>query len=183
MPPEKKPVRAAATTDCSSPMALLFALHFAATWVLVGLIWTIQVVHYPLFAEVGPERFRHYHERHMALVGRLVVPLMLAEAASAVGLFLLGERTTPFWISLAGLAVVWGSTGLLQVPLHLRLSQGHDDSAIRRLVLTNLWRTAGWTVRGLCLSALVFYRVNPASAPSSPTSPPASESGTLTGHR
>lgn len=160
-------------------MALLFALHFAVTWVLVGLIWTIQVVHYPLFGEVGSERFRHYHERHMTLVGRLVVPLMLAEAGSAVGLLLLGERTALFALSLAGLAVVWGSTVLFQVPLHLRLSQGHDPAAIRRLVVTNLWRTAGWTLRGVCLSALLFSRVGP--APSPPTSPPPSDSGMATG--
>jgi hypothetical protein len=180
-PPEKILPTPTFPHDSLRRMALLFALHFAVTWVLVGLIWTIQVVHYPLFAEVGPDRFRNYHERHMTLVGRLVVPLMLAEAGSAVALLLLGERTIPFVLSLAGLAVVWGSTGLFQVPLHLRLSQGHDAAAIRRLVVTNLWRTAGWTLRGVCLSALLFSRVSP--APSSPASPPTSESQRVTADR
>ena len=33
-------------------MALLSTIHNAATWALVGLIWTIQLAHYPLFAQV-----------------------------------------------------------------------------------------------------------------------------------
>ena len=34
-------------------MPLVFLLHLGATLALVGLIWTVQVVHYPLFAGVG----------------------------------------------------------------------------------------------------------------------------------
>ena len=157
-------------------MALLFAVHFAVTWALVGLIWTIQVVHYPSLGEVGPERFHGFHERHMSRIGPLVVPLMLTEAGSAVWLLFLGERSGLFWLSLAGLALVWGSTWFFQVPLHLRLSQGHDPDAIRKLVVTNLWRTAGWTLRGLCLSAILFTRTSPAPTSPAPGTDATSES-------
>lgn len=34
------------------PGALLL-VHAAATWAMVGLVWFVQVVHYPLFAQVG----------------------------------------------------------------------------------------------------------------------------------
>jgi hypothetical protein len=33
-------------------MSLLFSFHNASTWALVGLIWTIQLAHYPLFANI-----------------------------------------------------------------------------------------------------------------------------------
>ena len=33
----------------------------AATWFMAGLHWFVQVVHYPLFADVGTERFIAYH--------------------------------------------------------------------------------------------------------------------------
>ena len=45
-------------------MTSLLAVHAAATWALVGLIWTVQLVHYPLFAQVGADTFRSYHARH-----------------------------------------------------------------------------------------------------------------------
>ena len=37
------------------PLWVLLA-HVAATLYLVGLIWVVQGVHYPLFARVGPEQ-------------------------------------------------------------------------------------------------------------------------------
>ena len=42
----------------STPFVLL--AHAAATLFMVGLIWFVQVVHYPLFARVGPDAFVPY---------------------------------------------------------------------------------------------------------------------------
>jgi hypothetical protein len=41
------------------------------------------------------------------------------------------------------------STFAVQVPLHARLAAGFDPQAHRRLVLTNWWRTAAWSLRSL----------------------------------
>jgi len=139
-------------------MTPLLVLHFAATWALVGLIWTIQVVHYPLFKDVGPERFVAYHERHMSLITLIVGPLMLVEIGSAAWIFYLGERSLLFCISLGALAAIWGSTVLCQVPLHKRLVHGYDAATIQKLVRSNFWRTIAWTIRGLCLAALIISR-------------------------
>ncbi len=35
---------------------LILLIHAAATWYLVGLIWFVQVVHYPLFGKVAGQR-------------------------------------------------------------------------------------------------------------------------------
>ena len=32
-------------------------IHAAATWFMVGLIWFVQIVHYPMFANVGRDSF------------------------------------------------------------------------------------------------------------------------------
>lgn len=140
-------------------MITWLVIHAAATWCLVGLIWVIQVVHYPLLKNVGRGNFVAYHERHMALVTWVVGPLMLAEAGSAGLLILLGERSLLFGISLAPLALVWASTVILQIPLHQRLTRGYNAATIDRLVSTNGWRTLGWTVRGLCLAMLFISRL------------------------
>ena len=71
-------------------MITLFVIHLACSCALVGLIWTMQVVHYPLLKQVGPEEFVAYHARHMALITWLVGPLMLAELGSAAWLLFLG---------------------------------------------------------------------------------------------
>ncbi|MGB0385973.1 MAG: hypothetical protein ACPGWR_14225 [Ardenticatenaceae bacterium] len=38
-------------------MKLLLLIHTATTLSLVGLIWTIQLVHYPLFEQVGLDTY------------------------------------------------------------------------------------------------------------------------------
>jgi hypothetical protein len=132
-------------------MMPLLLIHAAATWALVGLIWTIQCVHYPLFADVGRDEFARYHHRHVQRITWLVGPVMILEAGTALSLLWHGERSFPWLLSLAALVLVWGITAIVQVPLHRRLSRGTDPELIRRLVRGNLWRSIAWTVRGVCL--------------------------------
>jgi hypothetical protein len=136
----------------SAEMNTCFVIHAVATWGLVGLIWVIQIVHYPLMKDVGRNEFISYHERHMSLITWVVGPLMLVEIGSAGLLLLLGERSLGFVVSLIPLAVVWVSTGFLQIPLHQKLTLGYDIATLDRLVSTNMWRTFAWTLRGLCLA-------------------------------
>jgi hypothetical protein len=132
-------------------MSVLFFAHAAATWALVGLIWTVQLVHYPLFAEVGAEHFSAYHARHTRQITWVVAPLMGAELVSAALLFAEGHREPWFLAAGVALALNWLSTWLVQIPLHNRLAAGFDSEAHRRLVKTNWLRTAAWTMRGACL--------------------------------
>lgn len=122
---------------------------------MTGLIWLVQVVHYPLLARVGAAGYRDYQLAHQSLIALVVGPAMLAEAACAV--LLLATRRDALTIAGAALlAVIWLSTALLQVPLHNQLSQGFDADVHARLVQTNWIRTIAWTARGTL--ALVLLR-------------------------
>lgn len=131
-------------------LTLAFVAHLAATLAMTGLIWFVQVVHYPLFAGVGAGGFRAYAAEHGRRTTWVVAAPMLAELGTGV---LLAWRRPPWvgagaaWAGLALLAVVWASTLLLQVPQHTELGRGWDARAHRRLVRTNWLRTAGWTAR------------------------------------
>jgi hypothetical protein len=123
-------------------------VHAAATWFMTGLIWCIQVVHYPLFARVGAEGYRDYQLAHQGLITLIVGPAMLAEAA-ATALLLLTRRDAVTVAGAALLAVIWLSTAFLQVPAHNALAGGFDAEAHARLVNTNWIRTLAWSARGL----------------------------------
>lgn len=131
-------------------MALLTA-HAAATWALVGLIWTVQLVHYPLFAHVGADTFRSYHARHMRRITWIVAPLMAVEFGTAALLIVCGAREWWLLASFVPLAFNWLATLRMHIPLHIRLSGGFDAEAHRRLVRSNRWRTAAWSIRGACV--------------------------------
>lgn len=126
----------------------LLVSHAAVTWFLCGLIWTIQVVHYPSFADVGREGFSAFHQAHVQRITTLVALPMLFELVTA-GLMVL-VAPVPRSSAIAGLVllgIIWASTAFVQVPLHDALGRGNDAEFIARLVATNWIRTVAWTLR------------------------------------
>ena len=127
---------------------------FGLSAALTGLIWTVQLVQYPLLAAVGTEHFEAYHAGHSQRIAWIVVPAMLTEVALALGLIVQGRGWVPTWWLASGtvlLAIVWLSTFGLQVPAHAVLSAGFDRSTWEMLVSTNWIRTGAWSVRTLVL--------------------------------
>jgi hypothetical protein len=60
---------------------------------MLGLIWFVQIVHYPLFSSVGEREFAGYEIQHSRLTAFVVGPPMLIEALSAIALvFSIGKR-------------------------------------------------------------------------------------------
>ena len=134
----------------------LLAIQLLTTLPLVGLIWTIQVVHYPLFSRVGAPEFVEYQHAHMRAIGPLVGPLMAIEALTSIALIIF-MPTDPLAITgLVLVIVIWGSTAFLQVPCHRRLCDGFDPSAHRNLVVGNWIRTVAWSGRGVVAVVMVF---------------------------
>jgi hypothetical protein len=128
----------------------LVVLHAVPTLCLCGLIWFVQLVHYPLFALVGDDAFVAYERAHTRRITPLVLPLMLLELGAAAWLCLLAPPSARVlvWLGAGLLALVWLSTFLLQVPCHTALEQRADADAMQRLVATNWLRTWAWTGRG-----------------------------------
>ena len=133
-------------------MTLLYSIHLAVTWMLVGLIWVVQIIVYPQFLRVGAKEFKDYHFAHSLRILLLVSPLLFVEVGSAAWLLYQGRRTLPFLISLGLILVIWLCTAFFQAPIHLRLMRGYDAPLIRRLILTNWIRTLAWTTRGVLVS-------------------------------
>lgn len=125
------------------------ALHLAATAVMTGVIWIVQLLVYPAFSRIDPGHFVEHHRRHAQRISCVVVPAMLLELVSGLMLLAMGGRGgQPLIVAgLVLLAVIWVSTFGLQVPAHRRLEAGFDAEAQRRLMGTNWIRTALWTVR------------------------------------
>jgi hypothetical protein len=132
----------------------LLLIQTASTFSMCGLIWFVQIVHYPLFERVGAAGFADYEAMHATRTGWVVGPLMVAELITAILLLLPSLRPATISTAAAGLGaglvgVIWISTALIQVPLHDLLSRGYDPAAAARLVSTNWIRTIAWTARGV----------------------------------
>lgn len=125
----------------------LYLAHAGVTLMLVGLIWTIQLVHYPLFAHAAGHGWSEFHADHARRITLIVGLLMPVELLLAGAIVLRGADPLA-WLGVGLLAVVWVSTAMFQVPLHNAMARRFDASAHRALVGTNWIRTAAWTMRG-----------------------------------
>ncbi|MEM7139607.1 MAG: hypothetical protein AAF548_01165 [Actinomycetota bacterium] len=142
----------------STATAVIVSAHLLATVAMGGLIWFVQVVHYPLFAAVGDNRFVAYEHDHTRRTAWVVGPFMAVEGVTALVLLgspIEGVRLLAF-VGAALLAAVHASTVLLQVPAHRRLSSEADPTVMRRLVATNWIRTVGWSARSVVAMAIVL---------------------------
>lgn len=142
----------------------LLLVHLGATLFMVGLIWFVQVAHYPLFAMVGGDSFAAYAKLHARLTTWVVALPMLAELATGLLMLHRPPAGVPVWVVGLGavlLALVWISTWGLQVPQHEVLARGFDVAAHEKLVTSNWLRTLAWSGRGALVLWMVGRTANP----------------------
>jgi len=140
----------------------LLVIHLAATLFMVGLIWTIHYVHYPLFAYVGESTYASFQAAHVERIGKLLFVPWLIEGITLIGvlaLAFLGTHKTlrvPAVINGAAMAVVLVISGFWSAPAHAKLADGFDTSIHDQLMTVNLIRTLAWTVCGICAMWMVL---------------------------
>ena len=130
---------------------LLEQIHLLVTYALLGLIWTIQLVHYPSFRFVEENSFTSFEQFHTKSIAIIVMPLMLVELTLVTILPFIFGFEDRYLISFLIVVLIWMSTFFLSVPCHERLSRGKDLVTIERLVLTNWPRTVLWSLKAVLL--------------------------------
>ena len=140
----------------------LIVVHAAASMFMVGLIWTIHYVHYPLFAYVGETTYASFQTAHVERIGRLLFVPWLTEGITLLGIlalaFLGGRKTlrVPAVINGAAMAIVLVISGFWSAPAHGKLAAGFDKTVHDQLMTVNLIRAVAWTVCGACSIWIVF---------------------------
>ena len=130
----------------------LLLLQAAATAYMTGLVWFVQLVHYPLFQLVPPAALPAYEARHQQRTGWVVAPPMLLELVTTLAALRWRPPELPAawaWAGATLLGIIWASTAFVQVPLHDALEKAHDASRLRTLVASNWVRTVAWTARAI----------------------------------
>ena len=149
------------TTD-----AIILVVALAATWAMVGVIWVIQLVHYPLFdaVERGTDDilWRSFGDRHRRSISYVVGPFMLAEGVTGVWLIVDPPGDLSIVLPLVAgalMALAYGTTAFVSVPLHEHLTATYNEDSHRRLVSTNWIRTFAWTCRGLVVAVIAVLAI------------------------
>ena len=131
-------------------MEHILIINLFASFFLCGLIWVVQLVHYPFFKYVSNETFEIAMGFHRKRISFIVVPVMFAELLSSFWLFLFSSTYSSYHI--AGFVIVlliWVVTFTTQVPLHGKLIGSSDSDVINKLVRSNWIRTALWSTKAI----------------------------------
>lgn len=136
-------------------MDYIFLINFIPTLILTGLIWTIQLVHYPSFEYIAKEKFSKHMSLHMKRISFIVVPLMLIEFLAATYLITINIDIYSS-INLLCVALIWFSTYVLSIPCHNRLLKGYDQKTINTLVTSNWPRTILWSIKSIIVILIHF---------------------------
>ncbi|QHT65418.1 hypothetical protein GXP67_01370 [Rhodocytophaga rosea] len=134
---------------------LLLVLNLVVSAVLTGLIWFVQIVHYPLFLKIPATAFKDFQMQHMHTTTQVVSVPMLVELLLSIGLLTAtypGKSTFTHYCVFVCIVIIWLVTFFISVPIHNQLVLlGYNESLIKQLVTTNWLRTFAWTLRTLLL--------------------------------
>ena len=140
-------------------MSSILIINIFSAFFATGLIWTIQLVHYPSMRFVSRDKFELFHSFHQLRISIIAMPLMAIELITTIILFMQNidnESSLIFKINLIIVTLIWFSTFFIQVPLHQKLSKGKKTSLIDNLVLTNWFRTVLWTLRSILIIFFLY---------------------------
>ena len=144
-------------------MSFIFLLNLVLSFIAVGLIWTIQLVHYPSMKYIPKDRFPEYHNFHSIRISILAIPLMFAELVTSTILLyqnLNNAIQTIFLVNIILVLLIWLSTFLIQVPLHNALSKEKNTEKLSKLIFSNWIRTILWTARSILMILFLSFAMN-----------------------
>lgn len=136
-------------------MEKLLFLQLIASTFLCGLIWVIQLVHYPTYRFVQENNFKDFQKFHQRWITVVVGPMMLVELGIALALLSYGNNPW-FWLNLSSVLLIWAFTFCVSVPRHNQLTEARQTEVIESLIWTNWPRTILWTLRSWGLMWLFF---------------------------
>jgi len=132
---------------------MLLLINLTVSIFLTGLIWTIQLVHYPVLLKIEKPTFAADLTEHQKRISPLVAPLMVVELICSIWLLFHFFSSYLLFsiVQLLLVLIIWASTFFIQVPLHQKLVNGYDKPACKQLIYTNWIRTICWSLRALIL--------------------------------
>ena len=129
---------------------ILSEVHFLSTSLMVGIIWVIQLLHYPTFHFIKESDYVEFQHFHMQRISFIVVPVMIIELLSGF-MLVYYFRSNLLILCLIILLVIWLITFVFFTKLHQSLLGGYDKIIVDKLVQINWSRTVLWSLRLIIL--------------------------------
>ena len=135
----------------------MLIIHLIATSVMVGVIWVIQLVHYPSFHFIELKQYTTFQRFHMSRISYVVIPAMLTELFTIILIVISMDQIDTLVLASAILLIfIWLMTAVFFSGVHQKLTLGYDQTVVDKLVKLNWGRTLLWTLRLLLISVYML---------------------------
>lgn len=131
---------------------VLLMVHLVSCTFMTGVIWVVQLILYPAFAQINSPQFQAFHANHSEKITFIVGPMMVIEILTAAALVYFSKDSGFFIFNLLAIILIWLCTFFLSVPIHAALEKTADYQLMDQLVKTNWPRTLLWSFRSLSLA-------------------------------
>ena len=129
---------------------ILSKVHFLSTSLMVGIIWVIQLLHYPAFNFIKERDYVEFQHFHMQRISFIVVPVMILELFTAF-MLVYYVRSNLLILCMIILLFIWLITFVFFTKLHQSLLDGYNKTIVDKLVKINWSRTILWSLRLIIL--------------------------------
>jgi len=125
-------------------------VQLVVTVLMVGMIWTVHVVHYDLFPLVGADSWDAYEHAHVDRIGKVLFGPWLIEGLCVLVLLLAHPKRLRIaaLISAFLMLFILIDTAAFSAPAHGVLLDHWDQQTYDELMVVNLVRAWLWTAKG-----------------------------------
>ena len=133
------------------PLDLVVVVQAIVTTLMVGMIWTVHLVHYELFPLVGAEAWDAYESAHVDRIGKILFGPWLIEGLCVLVLLLARPRTLRILAFVGAFLMLFIliDTAAFSAPAHGVLLDRWDRDTYDELMVVNLIRAWLWTAKGV----------------------------------
>lgn len=141
------------------PIFATLVFETALSGVLLGVLWFVQLIHYPLFFKVK-EDFLSYEKEHVRKMTYFIIPLIILDVFLNVVLTV-KLAYHPYSLLIAGALafnlMAWLSTLFFQLDQHRKLCASFSHKTLKSLINTSWIRTVFWTIKTVLIVIFMFY--------------------------
>lgn len=108
------------------------------------LVWLVQVIIYPSFAQIAEEKLKSWHRLYTQKILYFVGPMMFLQTG-LIAWQILGDPLAYLTDGLL-LAGIWVNTFLIAIPIHEKIDRQESLTGhLPNLLRVNQWRSWMWT--------------------------------------
>lgn len=131
------------------------------TTLMVGMIWTVHLLHYQLFPLVGADAWDAYESAHVDRIGKILFGPWLIEGLCVLVLLLAHQRRMRIlaFVSAFLMLFILIDTAAFSAPAHGVLLESWDRGTYDDLMTVNLIRAWLWTGKGVVAAWMLWLVV------------------------